>query len=40
MGGTGNVVKARKIKCKEENIKIMKSAEVNEIIFETTRSKV
>ena len=39
MGGTGNVVKALEKLMQEENIKIMKSAEVTEIIFENNKVK-
>ncbi len=39
MGGTGNVVKALEKLMKEEDIKIMKSAEVTEIILENNKVK-
>ncbi len=39
MGGTGNVVKALEKLMQEENIKIMKSADVTEIILENNKVK-
>ena len=39
MGGTGNVVKALEKLMKEENIQIVKDAEVTEIILMITKLK-
>ena len=39
MGGTGNVVKALETLMKEENIKIIKNAEVTEVITENKEVK-